>query len=205
MNDLQPDVIILHTGLNDLRVSHVNDLVTDYSNFHEPHLIGSMGLCYLEDLPKVATMYYMVRLLQYAHYYPVCDFHSAQAHGQQSVNVDTYAISLYSAHLDKLVHILKFYTDKVILVPQVINADLVSKGELSWWIPFVPGEELAKHLNAFNDSTRHIAEKNGLLYVEEATERTWPVSEFADPSHLNAAGNENLASLIYPKLTLKQE
>lgn len=199
LDDFKPDIILLHVGLNDLRSSNVNELLNDYSNFHEPHLYGSMGLCYLESLPKIATVFYTVRLMQKYGMYPVCDFHRAVVKGKIA-GLDLYALSIYRQNLKKLIHMCKYYTNRIIIVPQILVEEKIEGDGLLWWIPFVKTEKLIEVLQSYNYTSREVSDSAGLSYVYGVEEWPWKADDFADPSHLNKSGNKKLAELIFEEI-----
>ncbi len=205
LDKYQPDVVILHTGLNDMRTSNVHELHSDYSNFHYPHLIGSMGLCYLENVPRIASIYYLVRVMQSSGIYPICAFHSSQVAGQMNDEPDTKALDYYKNNLTKLIQISKLYSDQILVVPQVLNEENVKDGQLSWWIPFVPPSEVMNVMRTYNTVSLQTADTLGCAFLFKAMEMDWDKDLYTDPSHLNVVGNQILAVLIRDKIRLHKD
>jgi len=202
LQDFNPDVIIIHAGLNDMRVSHVKDLMNDYSNFHEPDLKGSMGLCHLEQVPKIATLYYLVQIMQKAGIYPVCSFHSTSFSGEVSPEIDQNAINIYKRNLMKLIYLCKYHTDRILLIPQVLIDEKIKNNDLQWWIPFIPSDKLLPVLKRYNSISKEVADSANSLYLDEVDEFAWNSDDFSDASHLNSTGNMKLAKIIHRNLVL---
>jgi len=201
LEEINPDIIIVHCGLNDMRVAHVDDLLSDYSNFHEPHLIGSMGLCYLEEVPKVATLFYIVQFMQKMGIYPICDFHTASISGRSRGEVDDKALLFFEKNISKLLYICKYHTDNILVIPQILLEDKIKGNGLKWWIPYISSDQLVNVLNEYNKTSKHAADFANCFYLNEMEDFEWKVDDFTDASHLNKEGNEKLAKMIYRKLT----
>lgn len=197
LEECKPEIIVIHSGLNDMKNSHVKDLKNDYSNFHEPYLFGVMGQCYLEEIPKISSLYYTVRFLQKMNLYPICDFHKAKFHGHKSDEIDSNVLGIYTTNLKKLIYICKYYTDNIIIVPQVLLEEKVKDDGLLWWIPYVPEDQLVNHMNAFNKASRETAVSMNCSYLESVENHHWTQEDFTDPSHFNAQANKKLAIMIH--------
>ena len=203
LNELKPDIILLHTGLNDMRVSNILNIESDYSNFHAPNMYGITGHCYLEPLPHIASLYYTVLLMQYFDLYPVCPFHSNYAKANKIGGLDLHALGLYRENLKKLIHSCKYYTNEIVLIPQVLNEDRIKKDALKWWIPFIEEKELIHVLERYNQISKEVADSTGCKYLIKVDHTEWMADDFADPSHLNEKGNKKLAELIWEGIKTK--
>lgn len=197
LEEYNPEIIIIHAGLNDMKNSHVAKLKSDYSNFHQPYLFGVMGQCYLEEIPKISSLYYAIRVMQKMNLYPVCDFHKAEFRGVKSDEIDSNVLSIYASNLKKLIHICKYYTDNIIIVPQVLLEEKVKDDGLLWWIPYVPSNQLVNHINAFNNASKETAVSMNCIYLDSVEKHPWTAEDFTDPSHFNAQANEMLAKMIH--------
>lgn len=205
LQDFDPDVIIIHAGLNDMRVSHVEGLMNDYSNFHEPHLTGSMGLCYLEQVPKISTLFYLVQVMQNVGMYPICSFHSASISGTIAQGIDPKAIRIYKENLKKLLYLCKYHTDKVLFIPQILIEENIENDELNWWIPYIPSNQLLLVLDEYNATSKRVVDSANCVYLQEVDEFSWQADDFSDASHLNDKGNKKLAGIINKTLSFKNQ
>lgn len=201
---LQPDVILLHVGLNDMRMSNTRPLLNDYSNFHIPSLIGSMGLCYLEEVPHVATAFYTIRMLQSINWVPTCEFHSGQISGNGNYGLDTEALKVYETNLGKLIYQCKYYTKNVIIIPQILVQECIENNSYNWWIPFVEEYSILEVLSEYNMVSKKLADKYDCIYLESVDQAIWNKKDFTDPSHFNENGNRKLAEMIYRQLSISE-
>lgn len=198
LKDLKPNVVILHVGLNDLRVSHVNNLKQDYSNFHTPGLYSSFGFCYLDRLPKLASLRAAVVILQKMGFYPICMFHQVPpATGVMSSELDETALSFYSQNMLALITACREYAPVVYVVPQVINEEKYQQLGYEWWIPYIKPEAIGQHFRAYNQVSKKIADSDtAVYYVGEVDSVIWSTTDFCDAVHLGDEGNLKIAGLI---------
>lgn len=197
LEKIRPDLIIIQCGMNDMRMSHVNGLGVDYSNFHYPGLVGTMGLCYLEAIPSVASLYYLVRLMQECRLYPVCEFHSTIVSGKEGSGADAAALGIYEGNLRRLIHACRYYTNEILLLPQAIRKDVSGKDKMRWWFPYLRGDDLNAVMEVYNRKTMEIAGETGVGFAGGIFSDLVENSDFSDDCHLNAAGNEKLARKLY--------
>ncbi|MEQ8323110.1 MAG: GDSL-type esterase/lipase family protein [Vicingaceae bacterium] len=205
MDEIKPDVVLLHTGLNDMRVCNTSALKNDYAKFHAPTLYGAMGLCYLEKIPRVHSLYFLTKTLQKLGYFPVCPFHSMKSGSTGKNGLDNKALEIYSRNLDKLIHICGYYTKNIIVIPQILVAEKINAGDLKWWIPYLKTNELPQVLDVYNRKSREVALRNKVMFLDEMLNMTWTADEFYDAGHFNAAGNLKLARLIEAKLSIQHD
>lgn len=203
LQKFMPDVIIIHSGLNDLRISNVKNFNIDHSGFHYPHLIGSMGQCYLEKIPKVSTLYYSIRFLQKVKLFPVCAYHQARVYGTGNFGLDPVAIADYENKLERLIRICDDQSDRIILVPQVLIEENIINNELRWWIPFIKPENLLDVVHTYNRVMQKLGERHDVVFLDEMERVRWRSEDFTDPSHLNAESNLKLAKLIKKALATR--
>jgi lysophospholipase L1-like esterase len=192
----KPDIVLIHTGMNDLRNMNIKDLKPDYSNFQAPSLYGSFAFRYDNNLPPSSTLKLIIMLLEKIGFYPISPYHKMKVEPLKNSGIDTVALNLYKRNLQTLDAIYKNMGAKVIFVPQIMVYDAFKGGKLSWWIPYVPEEMLVKDLGIYNAVMKTISDKNNSLYVKQITDYPWKKENFADPSHLNPKGNEMFATIL---------
>jgi lysophospholipase L1-like esterase len=193
LREIDPDVVIIHAGLNDLRNGHAPQLTLDYSNFHAPSLKSSLGLCPEEQLPRIAILRLVVRLMQTLHWYPDCNVAAEVMAGTVVSTPDERILNYYSHNLNTLVDLLHARQTKVVLVPQVLAKDAFQEGNYRWWAPFVADEAIFPFQRALNSVMKSVADKRCCGYPEVLDTIVWETTVFADPSHLNAQGNLEFA------------
>jgi lysophospholipase L1-like esterase len=187
--EYKPDIILIHCGMNDLRNQHILGLKPDYSDFHAPHLFHSLGFYYENTLPRLASLRFLVLVMQKLDIYPVSPYRKITPRGTVSTAIDTVALGLYERNLNTLAVVCRRYCPKVIFVPQVMLYDAFKGSKLRWWIPYVPDEELIGINTAYNACTKKVADYYNSNYAEDVQKYKWATTEFADAGHLNAKGN----------------
>ena len=192
--EYHPDIVIIHCGLNDLRNYNIAQLQPDYSDFHAPSFYGSMGLCFENNLPRIATLRVLVLFMQHTGLYPTC---SKPDIARKSMEIpDSNAIKLYQRNLYTLCSILKKQQLKIIFVPQVLNYESFKGKKLKWWIPFVSDEDLIKTMDIYNRQMEKVAFEEQVGFAGQILNEKWTKSDFIDPSHLNANANKRFASIL---------
>lgn len=196
MPEYHPDILIIHTGLNDLRNLRIKGLLPDYSDYHASSRYSTLGLCPEDGLPRLASLKVAVRILQKVGLYPGCAFPRPAPQQDLSPASEEFAKHLYRRNLETLIAIAKRQGLRPILVPQVLVRERLEGGRLKWWIPFVGDDELIAKMNEYNRIMEEVANQEGLQYVQAVASYSWAKEDFADPSHLNAEGNRKFAQLV---------
>jgi hypothetical protein len=204
--EYQPDLLIIHPGINDLRNMHIRDLAADYSNYHAPTLYASFNLCTNNPVQKFATGKVAIFLLQKAGVYPPCAFSRPFPQKDTSVEAENRALNLYRRNLETLVTIARGQGLKPILVPQVLVRETLVGNRLRWWIPYLEDVAIVDYLARYNKVTEEVAAKHGLYFAGEVLNQNWTKGDFADASHLNADASLRFAGVMREVIqNLKEE
>jgi lysophospholipase L1-like esterase len=204
LKEIEADVVILHTGLNDLRNANIKDLKSDYSNFHAPSLRSSLGLCPDEQLPKVAFLRMCIVAMQTLNWYPSCNVKAVMQGNASSNEIDVRLTLYFQEHLNSLVKLLNAEGIRVLLLPQVLIEEGFYNGNYQWWAPFLSDEIIVPFSDTLNGIMNQIAINQDVTYLKVDTIQ-WNINQFADPSHLNAVGNKTLAFAIGKQLLEMKE
>lgn len=198
VKELQPDIIVLNTGLNDLHVLHSPGLRSDYSNVHAKMVIGNLGQCFENKLPRVGLLRTAVMLSQAAGLYPPCEYDSLEEtyRTPKHTAIDERAASLYRRNLATLIALAKRITPFVVVVPQIIVRDVLRDGGYQWWTPYIEQRALPDVVRHYNALGKEVCDEEGAVFASEVLSERWVGEQFADHSHLNAAGNRRLGRLI---------
>lgn len=194
--DYQPDMVVLHVGLNDLRSVHLKDLSGDYSNYQASTLFSSLGFCSASPLDRFASGKLAIWLLQSTHVLNPCTLPTPNLVEDSTPQAEERAKRIYVRNLENLVAVARANGLKPILVPQVLVKESIKGGRLKWWIPFVEDDQLLQLLAAYNKLTEEVAHKDGLYFASEILDQPWTAADFADPSHLNREGNRKFAAVL---------
>jgi lysophospholipase L1-like esterase len=204
--EYQPDLLIIHAGINDLRNMHIRNLAPDYSNYHAPALYASFNLCTNSPVQKFASGKVAIFLLQKAHVYPKCSFSQPFPEEDKSPEAENRALNLYRRNLETLVTIARGQGLKPILVPQVLIEETLLGNRLRWWIPYIDDVEIVDYLERYNKVTEEVAAKHGVYFAREVLEPKWTKEDFGDASHLNASGSSKFAQIMRDLIAnLKEE
>jgi len=193
--EFHPDIVLIHAGLNDLHVSNTPELKPDYSNAHAPMAVGNLGLCPDVNLPPLALLRVVWLGLERLGLYPRCEYEQ-RPQVKPSAGIDERALSLFHRNLDTLIDLCRRLGAKVVLLPQVLLAEKVTDGSYQWWTPNISPEALPETMRRYNAELAQAASGSGAQYVSGIDAFQWNVSDFADSSHLNAAGNQKFAAIV---------
>jgi lysophospholipase L1-like esterase len=192
---LRPDIVVLHLGLNDMHCMHSPQISPVLNKCHSDLLFLSTGQCFVNRIPRLASLHAVVSILQNLGLAPRCprlaegarDFSTVDAEVVQDFRARTVAI--VSAALSMGAH--------VVVVPQVgFREDDLRSGSYRWWTPYLDQNALPALMRRFNAELKEVALKLGVTYVSSVDQTPWSDDLFVDVSHLNREGNDKLASLV---------
>ena len=205
LSELQPDLAIYYIGLNDLRNINIENLADDYSDFHQPSLYGAFGLCKNENIPALASLKLMVLFGQKLNLIETCPNQEVDVKTRGHQGVDERALSIYKSNLERIISLCKSNGIEVMLVPQTLLEEVLITGDYSWWIPFVPTEEMDNMMNDYNVALKTVTDSNRISFVSEALEHHWKKEDFVDLSHFDSEANLELAKIIANKLRISSK
>lgn len=192
---LEPDIIIMQVGLNDMHCMHSPDISPVLNKCHTTLFSNSVGQCFVTKLPRLASVRAVVSMMQNIGFAPKCPKDPVTR--IEIKDLDPRVVDAFNAQTTSLVSIGKGMNAKVILVPQVgFSAAELASGGYRWWTPYLDQASLGNLLKAFNDELRRVAQATGVSYVESVNYTSWGDDLFVDASHLSGEGNQKLASLI---------
>lgn len=194
---LEPDLVIYHTGINDVGKMHIQNLQDDYSQFHAPLLFGATAQCYRTTQPNFGIVKMSLWCMQYMGLFPLCDFHRMAEHqGKRSTTFDPKAGMIYSRNLATMEQHAKALNAQVLFVPQLLSQEGAMSGHLDWWIPYVENEVLLEQLGNYNQLMLQTAESTQSAFAHKMLDRSWTKEDFVDACHLNPSGNRVFAELL---------
>lgn len=200
LSALQPDLAIYYIGLNDLRNINIEGLKADYSDFHQPSLYGAFGLCKNENLPSLASLKLFVLLGQNLGLIETCANQQIDVKVRAHKGVDEHALSIYKQNIERIDSVCEHNGISVLLVPQTLLEEVLLTGDYSWWIPYVPSEEMDDMMDTYNSVLKTVADSNGIPFASKVLEHNWTANDFVDLSHFNAAANKKLAEIVANKI-----
>jgi lysophospholipase L1-like esterase len=196
LSELQPDLAIYYIGLNDLRNINIENLADDYSDFHQPSLYGAFGLCKNENLPALASLKLTVLLGQKLNLIETCPNQEVDIKTREHQGVDERALSIYKSNLERILSLCKSNRIEVMFVPQTLLEEVLITGDYSWWIPYVPTEEMDNMMDTYNMVLKEVADSGGVSFASSVFEHNWQKEDFVDLSHFTDGANKELAKII---------
>jgi lysophospholipase L1-like esterase len=190
LSSLDPDVVILHEGINDVHPRLVGDLVPDYTNYRVPwHADGRV----LPTPPVLLAPWY-----PYRYYYlrrHIRGLGTAGIGGLVSrptppprtweAALERNGPGVYRAHLADLIRIVRAQGRRVAIVPQYFS-------------PRGPSDRIYAHgVTQHNDVNRALAEEFDSPFADAIiAPGTFAPDDTSDNCHLNAAGGAKMARLM---------
>lgn len=199
VSELQPDVSIYFEGWNDLRNMYIENLKSDYSDFHAKSQASNLGLADREPHTRSATLYYLYKLLR-QELVPNHEEDLIQVKGTQdsySANPDDRALGFYKRNLSLIVAINKALGIRPILVPQVLNFESLTASTAYGWVPFIKDKDLKTCLAYYNNVMENIPLKGtGGLFARKILRYSFSADDFVDQGHFSVQGNKKFASIM---------
>ena len=202
LSELQPDLAIYYIGLNDLRNINIENLADDYSDFHQPSLYGAFGLCKNENIPALASLKLMVLFGQKLNLIETCPNQEVDVKTRGHQGVDERALSIYKSNLERIISLCKSNGIEVMLVPQTLLEEVLKTGDYSWWIPYVPTEEMDDMMDAYNATLKSVADSAGVSFALTVMEYKWQKEDYVDLSHFTNNANEKLAKILAAEIRI---
>ena len=196
---LEPDVVILHIGLNDMHCMHSPEISPLVNRCHSDLLFLSTGQCFVSRLPRLAMIHAFVSTTQNIGLAPRCP-NIAKGRDDFSA-IDGRVLEDFKARTIALISSALGMGARVIVVPQVgFQQGELAKGKYRWWTPYLDQGSLPALMKVFNQELQSISQKMKVSYVEGVDQAVWSDDLFIDASHLGQNGNQRLASLIAPEI-----
>jgi lysophospholipase L1-like esterase len=191
-SDLSADVAIYMVGWNDLQSMFVKDLKPDYSDFHAPYQIINLALSPHQRRRSFATPYFLETWI-----WPSAFVASPVGNDDKlTAKIDPRALELYRRNLTLIVAISRTLGLRPILVPQVLNVDLLTADEPYGWVPFVKDKDLGHAMAVYDQAMRDVAAASSAEFVAGLLDEKLTPDDFVDVGHFSPQGDAKLARLL---------
>ena len=110
--------------------------------------------------------------------------------------MDSRVVEIFSTNLDSLLRECRAKQVRVVLLPHTMSSEMISETNYKWWAPYLTKKGIFNALEALNAVMRRRADGDWVTYAAFVNDATWEQTEFCDPTHLNANGNQRLARLL---------
>lgn len=192
--DLSPDICIYYEGWNDVRNMHVQNLKSDYSDFHGPSQVTNFRLDGWLINNKLAS----AQLLRFLTQKITSKTYSPQ--GQISDLLDERALNIYIYNLETIINICKARQIKPVMVPQVLNYRMFKSDKPHDWAPLIREGDVQRFMKAYNQAMIDLCVKEEVLCISSVLDEDWKESDFVDNGHFSPQGNRKFADLIAQEL-----
>jgi hypothetical protein len=200
--NIQPQAIIFHVGLNDMRLSYLANQTNNYRKHHAAALYQSVGLDYRGNLPRIALAHVLSDVCVKLGLAPTPWLPETIA-ASNPVETKKQLQTNYKNHLEQLITLAKQYTNNIVFVPQVLIPEAFFNQQYAWWAPFIPDNQLVPLMDEFNTITKKIALANNCQYINAIDNIPFTINHFTDPSHLNEEGLKWFVDSLVTNLILK--
>jgi len=187
---LNPGIVILFQGLNDLRSSHAPDLTPDYAWSHGDHQAKTLDVAWRDGASIIALRYYALQALRKI----------SPPQPQDPVvhsEPDLQLAEIFRSNLRSIAALTRKSGARLLLVPQVLWEPLIALKDRDGWIPFVDPKSVMVQMSALNDVMREVAREENASFAQSVLDYPWTVEDFAgDYCHFSARGCIHMAQLL---------
>jgi len=197
LSDLNPDIAIYYEGWNDLRNMHVRPLAPDYSNFHGKQQLTDLDIVSVDTNSRLATAFYMRSWIlgsMLSRLDAVPSFEGSP--DKLTDRTDARAVGLYSRNLRSIVALCRSQGVRPIMVPHLLNYEILTSDQPYFWIPYVKTKDLRKAMNGYNEVMKGATHELAVDFVESVLETAFGSADFVDEGHFNGPGSRKFAGLL---------
>ena len=191
LNNLQPDVVLLYEGINDVDARLFGEIAPDYSNYRIPW--RSQGSVYPAVNPLLSWLY------PYQYYFLFVHILQVQQIGiggvvspphpppyEWETALERNKPDIYQTHLRNLIHLLRAEGRQVVILPQYF---IVVNGEDKIFV---------KGVLQHNEINRNLAEELQIPFLGRLTaDATFGREDTVDNCHFNERGSVKMAEEVF--------
>jgi lysophospholipase L1-like esterase len=200
--DLQPDLLVLFQGVNDLQPAAHTPFQPDYAGFHarverqatgidEPTLSWAQRSVFLDRVLPVGRAWFGIA-----------------APPPASSRIDrlpSVALRVFERNVRSFIAVGHAHGADTLLVTQTVRLRDGAPGAIdelimNQWIPGLDSEAVPAELERLNDVLRRIAASGAAAIADAAREVAWDDADFADPMHFTQVGSRKLARYLASKV-----
>jgi lysophospholipase L1-like esterase len=198
LNELQPDLVLLYEGINDVDARLFGVLTPDYSNYRIPW--RSEGSVLPRPNPILASLspyryYFLTRHIVHVRRTGIGGVVSPPrpSPSEWSAALDRNRSDIYRGHLRNLIHLLQGEKRRVVVLPQYFTA--VKEGD----------EVFARGVREHNEVNRAVAEEFQTTFLRTLAEPgTFVREDTFDNCHFNERGSIRMAEEVFRFLEQRQ-
>lgn len=201
--DLQPDLIVLFSGVNDAQPAGHVPFTPDYSRGHGdilPRVLGAEAI----PMPLVLRSLFIEslrdRLLPTSPareiYGPVWEWKG----GPRKGDIPDEAVAAYERNLRSSIAVSKARGAMTLLVAQTLRlkpgAEAAGRDYVESWTPGLTMEGCARALERYNGAAKKLAAEGLAIFVDPFASGAFSDSDFLDPVHFSPSGSERFARAL---------
>jgi lysophospholipase L1-like esterase len=199
--DLDPDVVVLFQGINDLQPASHRPFDRQYERGHAEQSVTALG--FELDPPRWYERSILVERVRKAIIglpspYDKLDT-PADRDGLITV-IPPVSVTTFERNLRSFVAVARADGAIVVLVTQPLRVRPASRERdlayLAGWVRGLDPESASGELERLNDVLRDLASEEGVRLADAASDIPWTDGDFVDPMHFSARGSERLAGFL---------
>jgi lysophospholipase L1-like esterase len=203
--DLQPDIVLLFQGINDLQPASHRPFDRQYVEGHAEVSRRALGL---DRQPLAWTerslLLEAARDAIFGAEDPWDRVRAAAEAGGRRGELAPEAAEVFARNVRSFVALVRGHGGIPVLATQVLRLRAATEPQdreyLAGWLAGLDPGAAPAALEVLNDVFRRVAEEDEVLLVDAAGELEWRDEHFADPMHFSAAGSRQLAELVASRL-----
>jgi lysophospholipase L1-like esterase len=202
--DLDPGLIVLYQGDNDLQPGGYRPFDRQYEHGHAELTRRALGF----GRPPLSwrSRSVLVERLTAAWARPADPWVSLDPGQPRSARLTPEAVAAFMRNVRSLIGLARAHGARVALVTQTIRIRQAQRAEdlkyLAQWLPALLPESAPSELDRLNAALRSLPAQDGVLLVDAAARIGWQDEDFADPLHFSAGGSERFADFLARELNL---
>ncbi|MBA4418481.1 MAG: hypothetical protein C0392_11330 [Syntrophus sp. (in: bacteria)] len=198
ISDLSPDICIFYTGWNDARNQHVARLRSDYADFHGKSQYNHLMLNTYKTANRSVIVWTVGNLLKKVFIRdPEGLFLLEGTADKFTDKIDERALAIYKRNLKLLIALSRAQGIRPVMVPQIMNYEMLTSDKPYGWIPYVKDKDLKKVIGAYNDAMREVCAAEKADFIDDVLKINYSKTYFSDNvGHFSTLGNDQFAGVI---------
>jgi lysophospholipase L1-like esterase len=200
--DLQPDLLVLYQGINDLQPAATVPFDAEYESDHVRLSKEALGIAEA-PLPWYRYSVFLENTLPQARKWVGLAEPSAPPVAARLGRVPDEALATFERNVRSFIALGRSHGARVMLVTQPLrlrSGQAFDAALLEQWIPGLDGRMAPRELERFNDVLRHVAVDEKVELGDAAREVAWEDVDFVDPMHFGSSGSTKLAAYLAAKV-----
>lgn len=193
--EFKPQVCIFYIGWNDVRNVHIENLKSDYSDFHGKTQYSNLKLDSLRFGNRSAFLYFIKNMLEQIFTYKE-PINIKPGKSAYSDIPDQRALEIYARNIKSMVALCKTWNIIPVFIPQILNKEKLSNDRQNDWAPFLKNYQLKNMIEYYNQKMIEIVNQEEGIVIQRILEVKFLNDDFLDEGHFNEQGNLKFAQTV---------